>query len=448
MVVEDSSPRVDVFKLIAPSFRRASKDVISGFDTDPKSRTFGMKLREYWFSGGRGSTKSSFISLHIVLHLVRNPKSNCVVFVRVAENIRDSVYKQILWAIDHLELNDLFHCTTSPFRCVYKPTGQEILFRGLDKAGKIKGIKPSVGYFDQIWFEELTEFAGMSDVRSVVQSVLRGGDDDDDVGENVPTWEFYSYNPPQSVSNWVNSEARVQTPGRKVYKSNYLTVPPKWLRRDFFERAEILKKTNPRAYLHEYLGYVTGTGGNVFNNLEIREIADWEIEERFNNRMFGIDWGFAHKFSWTAMHFDPEALDLYIFDEVVAKGMRKQMVAERVRKHMSRVGGLAHILADHASPDSIADFNAWGIPVDPCPKPHGDTWSGRDFEIEALASLHKIIIDPVYAPQHAKEFQEYEFLKNAAGEFTEQYPKINDDCIDSTRYGCFYALRQCGLLNC
>lgn len=423
---------VDFMSRIAPAFRRAHKDIVESRDTDPLSPTYGMPLREYWFRGGRGSTKSSFISLEIVRHMVENPKSNAVVFMRIAENIRDSVYKQINWAIDKLELNAFFKCTTSPFKCVYSrtqnfsassPDMQEIIFRGLDKAGKIKGIKPTRGYFDQIWFEELTEFNGMEDCRSVIQSVLRSGDTDQEDGSAVRTWEFYSYNPPPTIANWVNLEASEPTRGRKVYESNYMNVPPGWLGKDFIERANILLEKNPRAYAHEYLGWITGTGGNIFNNLEIREIPDEEWTTQFNNRCFGIDWGFARDpFVWLAMNFDRDHNTLYIFDEIVALGKRTQETAELVKRHMAVVGGNLPIYADCAEPDSIADYNNWGVRVEGAPKPHGLKWSGRDYEFKALQDLDKIVIDKTHCPYTAKEFQRLEYPKNGSGEFISEYP--------------------------
>lgn len=425
------APRVEVPKLLAPAFKRAFKDVLERRDTDPRSPTYGQTLREYWFKGGRGSTKSSFISLMLVLHLVRFPKSNAIVFVKIAENIRDSVYKQIRWAIDHLGLTHLFKCITHPFRCEYLPTGQEILFRGLDKAGKIKGIRPTIGVFDQIWFEELTEFESMEECRSVIESVLRGGDEDNQCGD-VPTWAFYSYNPPMTMLNWVNQEANRTERGRKVYASNYLTVPSRWLGRDFFERAENLKLANLRAYKHEYLGEVTGTGRNVFNNLEIRTITDEEILERFDNRMFGIDWGFANDpFVWLAMHFDRNHRILYIFDEIRCLGKRTQETAELVRKKMERLGGSLPCWADSAEPDSIADFNAWGVRCEGCPKPHGNKWSGRDYEFKCLQDLNKIVIDKVYCKGTAEELQKLEYPRNRNGDTISQYPHTDggDACL-------------------
>jgi phage terminase large subunit len=447
MVITPGQINVKFNSLVSPGLRRAHKDILHSKDTDPASPTYGQPLREYFLRGGRGSTKSSLISLEIVRHVVENTKSNAVVFVKVADTIRDSVYQQILWAIDHLELNAFFKCTVSPFRCTYLPTGQVILFRGLDKAGKIKGIKPPVGYFDIVWFEELTEFNGMEDCRSVIQSALRGGDEEDEsIGENVKTWEFYSYNPPPTIANWVNVEANKTVEGRKVYDSTYLTVPPRWLRKDFFIRADILKKSNPRAYAHEYLGWVTGTGGNIFNNLEIRNITDKEISETFDNRLFGLDWGFANDpFVWLAMHFDRNHQTLYIFDEIVALGERTQETAAKVRRKMERIGQGRIVYADCAEPDSIADYNAWGVKCEGAPKPHGNKWSGRDYEFKALQDLKKIVVDKTYCPKTAEDFQRLEYPKTPHGDFKSEYP--HTDPGDACRYGTFFALRDAGLLT-
>lgn len=110
----------------------------------------------YDLEGGRGSTKSSFVSIEIVLGIMQDPEANAVVFRKVKDTIGESVYEQILWAIDKLGVSADWHCTASPYRCVYKPTGQRIMFRGLDKAGKVKSIKVAKGYIKYLWLKFLT----------------------------------------------------------------------------------------------------------------------------------------------------------------------------------------------------------------------------------------------------------------------------------------------------
>ena len=153
---------------------------------------------EYWLDGGRGSTKSSFISLVIVRGLLADPDANAIIYRRVGNTIKDSVYSQMLWAIDRLELSPWFTARVSPFELIYRPTGQRVLFRGADDPMKSKSIKLSRGYFKYLWYEELAEFRGMEDIRSIKQSVLRGVD---------RACTLYSSTPPRSAQSWVNVEA-------------------------------------------------------------------------------------------------------------------------------------------------------------------------------------------------------------------------------------------------
>ena len=110
----------------------------------------------YNLPGGRGSCKSSFVSLEIVDGIQKDPTGNgsAVVFRRWGSTLRESVFAQIQWAIDALGVSDLWSCTVSPMRCTYIPTGAQIIFRGLDDNSKIKSIKPAKGFFRWVWFEE------------------------------------------------------------------------------------------------------------------------------------------------------------------------------------------------------------------------------------------------------------------------------------------------------
>ena len=198
---------------------------------------------------------------------------------QVANTLRDSVYSQLYWAINMLGLDDLFRCTTSPLEITYLPTGQKIYFRGADKPEKIKSIKPVFGYIGILWFEELDQFMGQESIRKIEQSVLRGGE---------LAWEFKTYNPPRTAANWVNIYSQIPKENQLIHHSTYLDVPPEWLGKTFLDEAEHLKRVNPLAYEHEYMGAVTGTGGLVFENVVAREITDEEIAQ-FDQVGEGID---------------------------------------------------------------------------------------------------------------------------------------------------------------
>lgn len=211
VTIIDDIPKEDanvcLTKLIAPSFYGVHHDIKAGRHT------------HYWLKGGRGSTKSSFISVEIILGMMQDAAANALVLRKVAVNLKDSVYEQLLWAIEALGVENLWQAKLSPLQLSYLPTGQRILFRGADEPKKIKSTKFRKGYCKYIWYEEADEFAGMQEIRTINQSLMRGGSS---------FFVFYSYNPPKSQSNWVNRECLQPKANRLVHTSDYRRVPPAW----------------------------------------------------------------------------------------------------------------------------------------------------------------------------------------------------------------------------
>ena len=373
---------------------------------------------EYWLKGGRGSAKSSFISLEIVQGIVRDPDANAMIYRKVADTLRDSVYSQMVWAIDALELGPWFKCMVSPMEIIYKPTGQRVMFRGADDPGKSKSIKLKKGYFKYLWFEELTEFSGMDDIRTIKASIIRGGG-------NAIT--FASYNPPKSANNWVNAECIIPKPGRLVHHSDYTQVPCEWLGPSFMAEVEALKATNDRAYRHVYLGEVTGTGGQVFDNLKIEAIPD-ELRKTFDRFNNGGDFGFAgDPDAVLRMHYSKNLRTLYILGEVYGSGMNADVLAERVKALI----GTEYGTWDNEDPRMINELKRRGIRAMPAKKGAGSVEHGMRW----LQDLACIWIDNVKAPNAAREFSGYEYEQDRHGNFLARYPDKDNHTIDAGRYG-------------
>ena len=250
-------------------------------------------VQEVVAKGGRGSGKSSYVSLELVYRLLRTPDCHAVVLRKVAGTLRNSVYNQILWAIDTLGCGAYFRCTVSPMECTYLPTGQKILFFGLDDAGKLKSLKLPFGAVGLCWFEELDQFDGPEEVRNVEQSLLRGGE---------YSLTFKSFNPPAMARNWANRYALQPRDGKLVHHSTYRDLPRAWLGERFWADAEHLKAVNPDAYRHEYGGEVVGSGAAVFANLTLRTVTDAELEG-FDRLYHGVDWGwYPDPWAYNAVH--------------------------------------------------------------------------------------------------------------------------------------------------
>lgn len=397
---------IELKDIIAPSFY--------GIHNDIKKQ----KHTYYWLKGGRGSTKSSFVSIEIILGMMKDSNANCVALRKVGLNLKDSVYEQLEWAIKMLGVEQYWLSKLSPLELVYIPTGQRIIFRGADKPKKIKSTKFKSGYCKYIWYEEVDEFNGMEEIRTINQSLMRGGES---------FCVFYSYNPPKSQRNWVNTEVLLPQETRVVHHSTYLTVPKKWLGEQFFQDAADLEKAKPESYRHEYLGEVTGTGGAVFTNLVIRPIVDEEIE-RFDNISRGLDWGYASDpFHYTVNHYDSTRRRLYIFYEIQLKSLSNRKAAEMIKAE-NKNNGL--ITCDSAEPKSIAEISDYGLRVIGARKGPDSV----EYGIKWLQDLEEIIIDPVRCPQTAKEFNEYELESDGNDGFKAKFPDKNNHSIDAVRY--------------
>lgn len=196
-------------------------------------------------------------------------------------------------------------------------------------------------------------------------------------------------------------------------------------REQFLAEAEYLRRNNPNAYAHEYLGEVTGTGGEVFPNITVREISP---EERagFAHIHRGLDWGYAA---------DPTAYvvcalekgRLYIFGEIYRYGIKYDPLAEAIRAENPLNGT---IYAESADPRSNDELRARGLKITAVKKgagsvEHGITW---------LQNLAEIVIDPVTCPNAKREFCGYELIPDGNGGFRDEFPDKDNHSIDAVRY--------------
>lgn len=374
---------------------------------------------EYVLPGGRGSTKSSFISLEVIDILKRNPDMHAVVLRQVGNTLADTVYNQIQWAILTLGLEAEWKYTRNPLEITCIATGQKIFFRGADDPMKLKSIKPPFGHIGVVWFEELDQFKGEEAVRVIEQSVVRGGD---------RILKFKSFNPPKSALNWANQYIKIPKPDRLVVPSDYTTVPIKWLGQQFIDDADFLKQTNPTAYENEYLGVANGQGGNVFDNVMVREITDEEIRH-FDNIYNGVDWGwYPDPFAFVRVHYDAGRHKLYIWQEYTCNKRSNEQTAQDLRDLGITDNDI--ITCDSAEQKSVGDYRAYGLLARPAEKGP----NSREYSYKWLQSLREIVIDQMRCPVAVDEFLHYEYERDRDGNVVSGYPDGNDHVIDAVRY--------------
>lgn len=409
---------------------RLSEKIGSAF-YDVARDVFRHGHTHYDFSGGRGSLKSSTVSILVPLLLMQKENRNChaLVLRKVANTIRDSVYAQYMWAIGELGAAAYWDAKVSPMELIYKPTGQKIMFRGADDPMKIKSIKVPFGYIAITHFEEKDQFAGRAEIRNILQSTMRGGS---------KYWNFESYNPPISRDNWANKDSLEERSDRLCHKSTYLEAPQEWLGEQFLAEAEHLKEVDERAYQHEYLGIPVGNGGNVFENIELREITDDEISH-FDRIYQGVDWGyFPDPFAFIRLYYDKTRETIYLIDEIYQNKLSNAESAEMIK---AKGYTDAYIICDSAEPKSIADFRSAGLPAKAAIKgpdsvSYGIKWLQR----------RKIVIDRKRTPNAYNEFVNYEYDTDRDGNFISGYPDENNHLLDCTRYAVEPISRRMGVI--
>lgn len=391
------------------------------------------------FSGGRGSLKSSFISIAIILGLERDAVeaaakkragdqnwrhylTHAIAYRKTFSSQEMSCYSQFVWAISKLGLESEYECKKSPLKIVKRSTGQMILFRGLDDPLKSKSIRCPFSFLRYCWFEEAAEFDGIEEIRNVRQSVQRGGHD---------FITFYSYNPPETSACWVNYEMEQLThkdPTFKHYHTDYRSVPVEWLGSQFFAEADLLRSVNERAYRHEYLGEITGNGGTVFPNVKAVELTDEEISH-FDHIHWGCDFGTVDPTVLIGLEYEKVNHRIILFSEVYESNMLLDRMEELFKAHYF---GHEWIRADCAAKQMIMELENRGLPMLGATKGADSIMHGIKF----LQNLKEICIDINRCPKAYEEFSLYEYEKlKGTNDFTSRLPDKMNHSIDSCVIG-------------
>ena len=319
----------------------------------------GKHYGEFWrfkgrykaVKGSRASKKSSTQSLKVITEIIENPNINWLVVRKVERTLRDSCYAQLKWAIHRLKVDNFFKCSTSPLEITYKPTGQKILFRGLDDPLKVTSITVEVGSLCRLWIEEAYEITS-EDAFDRLDESIRG---------QLPKGMYHqvvlTFNP-WSDRHWLKKRF-FDEPSKNV-----LAMTTNYMCNEFLSEADLVlfeeMKKNPRRYRTAGLGEWGIVEGLVYENWEERVFDVHEISIRPSIRSaFGMDFGYVNDPSTLFCGLvDTVAREIYVFDEMYEKGMSNEDIKDRV----SEMGySKERIKADSAEPKSIAYLRKAGL---------------------------------------------------------------------------------------
>ena len=302
--------------------------------------------------GGRGSKKSTTTALWIIYKMMQYPLANTLVIRRIFNTHKDSTYTQLKWASNVLGVSHLWKFSKSPLEATYIPTGQKILFRGLDDPMSITSITVEHGHLCWCWFEEAFQVMNEDDFNKVDMSI-RG---------ELPKGYFkqitLSFNP-WSEKHWLKKRFfDIEDEDVLAITTNY--VCNEFLGEDDKKLFEKMKINNPRRYNIEGLGNWGIAEGLVYSNFEELDFDIEEIKKRKNIKSaFGLDFGYTNDpTAFICLLVDLDNMEIFIFDEHYQKAMSNKMIVD-----MIKYKGYAkeRIIGDSSEPKSIDDIKKQGI---------------------------------------------------------------------------------------
>lgn len=342
----------------------------------------GKGYKSYWnfrgryaaCKGSRASKKSKTTALRIIYNMMKYDKSNTLVVRKTYRTLKDSCFTDLKWATRRLEVEHLWEFKYSPLEATYLPTGQKILFRGLDDPLKITSITVDYGFLCWVWLEEAYEITSEKDFDTLDESIR---------GELPPyLWKQWmiTFNP-WNEHHWLKKRFFdvKNDPDILAITTNYKCN--EWLDEADLRLFDNMKEKNPRRYQVAGLGNWGIVDGLVYENWKEEEFT---LDQVINcESVNGIDFGYTNDPAAVFIGFiDTENKKLYVWDEIYKKGLSNKKLYEEIENaHYQKKS----FTADCAEPKSIDELRGYGLRVEKSQKGKDSITHGiqyiQDFEI-------------------------------------------------------------------
>lgn len=401
--------------------------------TDSKvsiAQTIGGGYNEFWYNkdfyrvvkGSRGSKKSKTTALNFIYRIMMYDWANLLVVRRFSNTNKQSTYTDLRWATNRLGVKHLFKFNDSLPEITYKPTGQKILFRGLDDPLKITSITVENGILCWAWFEEAYQIETFDKFSTVVESI-RGSVDDPEFFKQITI----TFNP-WSERHWLKPtffDEDTKLNNTFSYTTTYRVN--EWLDDVDIARYEDLYRTNPRRARIVCDGDWGVAEGLVFENFEVKEF-DW-VKKLKDKQVVahGSDFGFTQDpTTLVSTIVDTQNKELWIYDEYYQRGM---LTDEIYQMYIDKGLKNAEIIADSAEKRLITEIKRKGISnIKPSVKGQGSIMQGVQF-IQGF----KIYVHP--SCEHTiEELNTYTFDQDKDGNWLNKPIDENNHILDALRY--------------
>ncbi len=388
------------------------------------SQAVGGGYEEFWrcktryrvLMGGKASKKSSTTALNLLVRLMQNPKANLLVVRQVMDTHRGSTFALLKWAMARLGVTDYFKCTTSPMEITFLPTGQKILFRGMDDVYKLAGLTVSTGVLCWVWIEEAYEIATLDAFATLDLSVPRGR-----LPAGLYKQTTLTFNP-WNRCHWLKSRFFDRP------EPNVATFVTDYRCNEFLDDAdrrvfERMRKEEPVRYRVAGLGQWGVSEGLVYDRWHVAPFSKQMLADpQTYCHVFGLDYGYSNDpTAFIAGAVDPVARRIYLYDEIWEKKLLNHQIAQKI---LQLGYGKERIFADAAEPKSNEELRRLGLTRLTAAK------KGPDSLRNGIATLqsYEMIVHPLLTHTIA----ELEAYRWQAG--TNQPVDADNHLMDALRY--------------
>lgn len=354
---------------------------------------WNFKGRYRCCKGSRASKKSTTTSLWYIYNMMKyyhqyGLKPNVMVVRRYFNTHRDSTFKQLKWAISRLGVDNLWKATVNPLEITYLPSGQKIIFRGMDDAQSITSVTSEDGYLCWVWWEEAYQCNNEEEFNKVDLSI-RG---------QLPYPLFkqhtFTFNP-WSDSTWIKPRFFDKADGVNILAMTTNYMCNEFLGDDDLALFEDMRISNPRRYEIEGLGNWGIAEGLIYNNWEELDfdVADLKNMKYINGipkylDLRGLDFGFANDpTAFICLLANEKDREIFIYDEIYRVKLTNQQIYDNIR-YKGYDKDL--IVADNEDARTINELRILGLPRIRKAK------KGRDSVIAGIQKLQdfKIYVHP------------------------------------------------------
>lgn len=388
----------------------------------------GSGYKEFWHcekryrvvKGSRSSKKSTTTALNIIYRMMKYGSQglypNTLVVRKVSRTLQESCYFQLKWAIHKLEVDHLWDCKVSPLSMTYVPTGQKILFRGLDDSLKLTSVTVEIGVLCWLWLEEAYEITSEDDFDTVDESI-RG--DSGALFKQV-TITFNPWN----ERHWLKKRF-FDKPNEDVFAitTNYLCN--EFLDENDLRLFESMKERNPRRYQVAGLGFWGIIDGLIFENWEEKEFTLSDIKQC--KTFCGMDFGYTNDPTAFLIGFmDTNKKEIWIWDELYKKALVNREIASEIES----MGYKKEVITcDSAEPKSIEELKQLGLRVKAARKGKDSIMNGIQFIQDYRIHIHP------RCTNFLTEISNYSWEKDKFGKAINVPEDSFNHLMDAFRYG-------------